>query len=34
VAGLEGDNRRLFDKVEAARLRLEDLVKHIPEENT
>ena len=34
VAGLEGDNRRLSDKVEAARMRLEDLVKHIPEENT
>lgn len=34
VARLEGDNRRLSDKVEAALLRLEDLVKHIPEENT
>jgi cell division protein ZapB len=33
VAGLEGDKRRLSDKVEAARVRLEDLVKHIPEEN-
>jgi uncharacterized protein (TIGR02449 family) len=32
VANLEGDNRRLSDKVGAARMRLEDLVKHIPEE--
>jgi cell division protein ZapB len=33
IAGLEGDNRKLSDKVEAARTRLEDLVRHIPEEN-
>ena len=33
VANLEGDNRKLSDKVGAARMRLEDLVKHIPEEN-
>lgn len=34
VASLEGETRRLSDKVDAARNRLEDLVKHIPEENT
>ena len=34
LAGLEGDNRRLSEKVDSARLRLEDLVKRIPEENT
>jgi cell division protein ZapB len=33
IAGLEGDNRKLSDKVEAARTRLEDLVRHMPEEN-
>jgi len=33
IAGLEGDNRKLSDKVETARTRLEDLVRHIPEEN-
>jgi cell division protein ZapB len=33
LAGLEGDNRKLSDKVETARTRLEDLVRHIPEEN-
>jgi cell division protein ZapB len=32
VASLEGDNRRLAEKVDAARTRLEDLVKHIPED--
>jgi cell division protein ZapB len=32
VASLEGENRRLASKVDAARTRLEDLVKHIPEE--
>jgi cell division protein ZapB len=32
VASLEGENRRLAEKVDAARTRLEDLVKHIPEE--
>lgn len=34
LAGLEGENRRLSDKVDSARSRLEDLMKRIPEENT
>lgn len=34
LASLEGENRRLSDKVDTARTRLEDLVKRIPEENT
>jgi cell division protein ZapB len=34
LASLEGENRRLSDKVDAARTRLEVLVKRIPEENT
>jgi cell division protein ZapB len=34
VASLEGENRRLSDKVDAARRRLEALVNRIPEENT
>jgi cell division protein ZapB len=33
LANLEGENRRLSDKVDAARKRLEALVKRIPEEN-
>jgi cell division protein ZapB len=34
LATLEGENRRLSDKVDTARSRLEDLVRRIPEENT
>jgi cell division protein ZapB len=34
LATLEGENRRLSDKVDTARTRLEDLVKRMPEENT
>lgn len=32
VAGLEGENRQLQDKINAARARLEGLVARLPEE--